>query len=113
MDDSMNGFADRRKSFEAKYHHDEELNFKIHAKCCHLFAIWAVQRMRYDEARAGFYIDEIIVFQIQKSHPKSLIEKVLSDLRKAEIGMSKNRLEKEWQRCWSEAHDYIMEKENL
>lgn len=111
MDESMNGFSERRKAFEAKYHHDDELNFKIHTKCHHLFALWAIQLLGYQDEQANLYIEEIIIIAIQKTHKDSVIEKVMRDLEKAKITISEHHARKEFERCWQEAHHYIMSKE--
>lgn len=115
MEDSMNGFAERRKAFEAKYHHDDELKFKIHAKCCHFFALWVVEVLQFKGKNADLYAEEIIVIQIQQANFENLLEKVLRDFEKAEVKTSRHRLEKKWEKCWDQAHAYIMtkEKDNL
>lgn len=113
MDNSMSGFSDRRKAFEAKYLHDEDLKFKIHTKCNHLFAIWVVSILGYKDEKANLYIEEILIFEIQKTQNKSVIEKVINDLEKAKVIISENRIRKEFERCWEEAYHYIMSKEEM
>lgn len=111
MDESMNGFSERRKAFEAKYHHDEELHFKIHTKSNHLFALWATQLLGYQDEQAKLYIEEILIIEIQKTPKESVIEKVMRDLEKAKITISEYRVRKEFERCWEEAHHTIMSRE--
>lgn len=113
MDESMNGFSERQKAFEAKYHHDEDLNFKINIKRIHLFAIWAADLLGYKDEKATLYIDEVIVIEVQKTHQDDVLHKILRDLEKANLSLSEHQVRKEFERCWEEAHILIMKKEDI
>ena len=41
----MNAFDDREKAFEAKYHLDQEMEFKIKIRRDKLLGLWAAERM--------------------------------------------------------------------
>lgn len=113
MDDSMNGFSQREKSFEVKYLHDEELEFRVLVKRNHLFGLWVATLLEYTDQQTQVYIEEVIVVEIQKKHEDDILHKVLRDLEAAKIEMSEHRLRKELARCWDEARKIIMNKEKL
>ena len=80
-------------------------------KCNHLFALWVTELLGYKDEKMNLYVDEVIVFEIQKQHKDSVVEKVIRDLEKAKISISEHRIKKEYERCWEEAREYIMNKE--
>ncbi len=109
----MNGFNQRKKAFEAKYFHDEELRFRINIKCYHLFGQWAGGLLGYeDEARENYAI-EVIVVEYQKTHDDDVIHKVLRDLEAAKVQISEHRVRKELEKCWKTAHKLIMNGEGI
>jgi hypothetical protein len=42
---AMGGFDEREKAFEAKYHLDEELAFKVNARRAKLLGLWAAEKL--------------------------------------------------------------------
>lgn len=112
MDESMNGFSGRRKAFEEKYYHDEDLHFRIKGKRNHLFAIWAADLLGFKDERAQLYIEEVIIIEVQKTHQDDVFHKILRDLEAANVSISEHRVQKEFERCCEEAHNLIMNKED-
>lgn len=108
MDETMNGLTQREKAFEAKFLHDEELNFRINAKRNHLFGLWAADRLRYKGEKAKRYIAEVILADSQKTHEDDVLHKVLRDLKAAKVQLSEHRVRKALQACWREAREIIM-----
>ena len=111
MDKTMNGFTQREKAFEAKYLHDEELNFRISAKRNHLFGLWAAGLLGYTGGKAEYYIEEVILTDCQKTHEDDVLHKVLKDLKAAKIQISEHRVRKELKKCWKTALKMIMNEE--
>lgn len=110
---SSNGFDQRKKAFEAKYLHDDELNFRVHAKRNRLFGLYAAELLGYKGKKAEQYVDAVILADIQKTQGEGVLRKVLKDLISAEVEISEHRLQKELERCWEMARDIIMsEKES-
>lgn len=107
---SSNGFDQRKKAFEAKYIHDAELTFRIQAKCHHLFGLWAATQLGYESEKKDKYIETIIIFEFQKSHNETVLDKVLRDFQEAQLEVSLHRLHREFERCWEEAKVLIMKE---
>ncbi|HUX79000.1 MAG TPA: DUF1476 domain-containing protein [Alphaproteobacteria bacterium] len=113
MNNTLDGFNQREKAFEAKFLHDEELNFRITAKRNHLFGQWASNLLGYKDEKAERYIVEVIVADCQKTHEDDVLHKVLRDLKAAKVKISEHRARKTLIKCWKEAHKIIMnEKEH-
>lgn len=108
MDDTVNGFTEREKAFEAKYLHDEEIDFRIHAKCNHLFGLWAANLLGYTHEKAHRYIEDMIIGDIQKIHSEDVLHKVLKDLKRAHVRISEHQVRKEFQKCFKKAQEIVM-----
>ena len=109
----MNGFSQRKKAFEAKHLHDEELSFRINVKCYHLFGLWAAGLLGYADEKKARYVAETIVIECQKTHDDDVLHKVLRDLEAAKVQISEHRVRKELEKCWEEARKMLMNGEEL
>ena len=76
----MPSFADREKEFEARFKHDQELQFKVTARRNHLLGMWAAQRMGLEGADAEAYAKKVVAAQFEPGGDKHLVEKVAGDL---------------------------------
>jgi len=76
----MPSFADREKEFEARFKHDQELQFKVTARRNRLLGMWAAQRMGLSGADAEAYAKEVVTAQFEPGGDKNVIEKVAGDL---------------------------------
>ena len=56
----MSTFDDREKSFEKKFAHDEELQFKVSARRNKYIGEWASKILGYDEEKEKNYILSVI-----------------------------------------------------
>ena len=54
----MEKFDERKKSFEKKFAHDEELKFKVAAKRNKYLGQWASQKLGYDAEKEKEYIPD-------------------------------------------------------
>jgi hypothetical protein len=108
VDESMKGFQQREKAFEAKYLHDEELQFRINARTNHLFGQWAANLLGYKDEKAERYIVEVIMTDYQKTHQDDVLHKVLRDLKAGKVQTSEHRVRKAFKKCWEEAREMIM-----
>jgi len=110
---SGDSFKDRETSFETKYFHDEELNFRLQAKRNHLFGLWVVSLLGYTDEKADLYIEEIILVSVQRAHKEDVLSKVLQDLKVAKVDISDHRLRKKLEECEEEARKIMMDDEGV
>lgn len=104
---------DRETSFETKYFHDEELNFRLQAKRNHLFGLWIIGLLGYTDEKADLYIEEIILVSVQRPHKEDVLSKVLRDLEVAKVDISEHRLRKKLEECEEEARKIVMNDEGV
>jgi hypothetical protein len=76
----MPTFDDREKGFEAKYSHDQELNFKITVRRNKLLGLWAAELLGKTGADADAYAKEVIASDFEKPGEDDIVGKVAADL---------------------------------
>ena len=61
----MEKFDERKKSFEKKFAHDEELKFKVASRRNKYLGQWASKKLGYDENKEKEYIQSVIKADFQ------------------------------------------------
>ena len=77
----MPSFDDREKGFEAKYSHDQELNFKITVRRNKLLGLWAADLLGKSGADAEAYAKEVVASDFDKAGEDDIVGKVAADLQ--------------------------------
>ena len=77
----MSTFDERGKSFEKKFAHDEELQFKISARRNKHLAIWASQILRYNSDQEKEYIQSVIKADFEEAGDEDVFRKLKADLK--------------------------------
>jgi hypothetical protein len=104
----MTTFEEREKSFEAKYHHDQELKFRIQNRRNKLLGLWAAEMMGMKADRAAAYARDVVDADFLEPGDQDVHDKVYDDLHKAEVDLSDHRLRKKMVELLSEAERQIM-----
>ena len=81
----MSSFEDRKKSFEKKFVHDEELQFKVNAKRNKYLGEWASKILGYDEDQKKEYIQSVIKADFTEAGDEDVFRKVKDDLKNHNI----------------------------
>jgi hypothetical protein len=76
----MTSFADREKEFEARFKHDQELQFKVTARRNRLLGLWAAQHLGLLGDTAKAYAQEVVEAQLQPGGNKNVVGKLAADL---------------------------------
>ena len=77
----MSTFEDRKKSFEKKFVHDEELKFKVDARKNKYIAQWVSKILGYNEEKEKFYIESVIKADFQEAGDEDVFRKIKEDLK--------------------------------
>ncbi len=72
----MSSFDDRGKSFEKKFVHNEELQFKISARRNKYLGQWASQILGYDQEKETEYIQSVIKADFAEPGDEDVFRKV-------------------------------------
>ncbi|NBC35480.1 DUF1476 family protein [Novosphingobium sp. FSY-8] len=76
----MTTFNDRERAEEAKFAHDEEMEFRIHARRNRLMGAWAAERMSLSPAEAEAYAKSVVQADFEEAGDEDVIRKILGDL---------------------------------
>ena len=77
----MSSFDEREKSFEKKFAHDQELQFKVSARRNKYIGEWASKILGYDEAKEKEYIQSVIKADFAEAGDNDVFRKVKADLK--------------------------------
>ena len=77
----MSTFEDRKKSFEKKFAHDQELKFKVDARQNKYIAQWVSKILGYDQEKEKSYIQSVIKADFQEAGDEDVFRKIKKDLK--------------------------------
>ena len=76
----MSTFDDREKSFEKKFAHDEELQFKVSARRNKYLGQWVSQILKYNLEQEKEYIQAVIKADFAEAGDEDVFRKLKADL---------------------------------
>ena len=76
----MTTFDDREQAFEAKFAHDEELQFKAQARCNKMLGLWAAELQGLTGDAAEAYAKSVIIADFEEAGHEDVVRKVAADL---------------------------------
>ena len=77
----MEKFDERKKSFEKKFAHDEELKFKVASRRNKYLGQWASKILSYDSKKESEYIQSVIKADFQEAGDEDVFRKIKTDLK--------------------------------
>ena len=77
----MEKFDERKKSFEKKCAHDEELKFKVASRRNKYLGQWVSQKLGYDAEKEKEYIQSVIKADFQEAGDEDVFRKIKEDLK--------------------------------
>ena len=81
----MRTFDEREKSFEKKFAHDEELQFKVSARRNKYIGQWASQILGYNADQEKEYIQSVIKADFAEAGDEDVFRKIKQDLKNYNI----------------------------
>jgi|TARA_B100001540_G_scaffold230122_1_gene204295 hypothetical protein len=77
----MSSFDERKKGFEKKFAHDEELQFKINARKNKYLGEWASNILGHNDEKMKEYIQSIIKADFAEAGDDDVFKKLKDDLK--------------------------------
>ena len=77
----MSSFDDRKKTFENKFAHDEELKFKVNARKNKYIGQWASKILGYNDDKEKEYIQSLIKADFEEAGDDDVLRNVKADLK--------------------------------
>ena len=87
----MSTFDERGKSFEKKFAHDEELQFKVSARRNKYLGEWASQILGYNKEKEKEYINAVIKADFAEAGDEDVFRKIKEDLKNNNISEAEIR----------------------
>lgn len=75
----MSSFDDRKSALENKYAHDQEFLFKLEARTCKLFGLWAAEKLGLSGDDASAYAGDVIGANLEEVGYDDVKRKVRAD----------------------------------
>jgi hypothetical protein len=104
----MGNFDDREKSYENKFAHDQELQFKAKARRDRLLAIWVAPLLGLSAEEAARYGKELAMTVHEKGHDDVVVQKILKDFEAKGVPMTEHKLRKQLADLTAEARAQVM-----
>ena len=92
----MNSFEDRKKSFEKKFAHDEELQFKVSARKNKYIGQWVSQILGHNAEKEKEYIQSVIKADFEEAGDQDVFRKIKEDLKNHNISDEEIRKKNGW-----------------
>jgi hypothetical protein len=81
----MTQFDDRERAYEAKFAHDEEMNFRIVARRNRLVGEWAARKMGLSEEETASYAKDVVRADFESAGDDDIVRKIMGDLTSANV----------------------------
>ena len=95
----MNKFEDRKKSFEKKFAHDQELQFKVAARSNKYLAEWISSKLGKNEKEKQNYIEEIIKADMAEAGSEDVFRKVKNDFKSESISIDDSEIREQMEKA--------------
>jgi hypothetical protein len=102
-------FDDREKEFEARYRHDQELQFKVKARRNRLLGLWAAGRMGLTGDAADTYARSVVEAEFEGGD-HHVVDKVCADLNGKGQNCTPAQVEFELKQLGERAKQQIMQE---
>ena len=104
----MTSFDTREKEFEARFKHDQELQFKITARGNLLLGLWGAHQLGLLGDAAQAYAQKIVEAQLQPDGNRNVIDKLAADLGAKDPMLTKARIQFELEHFTEQAKRQLM-----
>lgn len=88
----MTDFKDRERAEEAKFAHDEEMQFRVQARRNRLLGQWAAEKMGLSTVETEAYAKSVVQADFEEVGDEDVIRKLLGDLTSAGVETSEGEL---------------------
>ena len=103
----MTTFDEREKGFEAKYKHDQEIQFKVNARRNRLLGQWAAGKMGMTGAAVDAYARTVVESDFERPGDDDVAEKVTKDLSGKGVNVSAADVRREMDRLLAVAKEQV------
>lgn len=99
----MSTFDKREETFEKKFAHDEQLQFKAQARRDKLLAHWASAKLGKTPEAEAIYVNEVIVADLAQPGDEDVFRKIRQDFDLAGVAMPDGLIRRKMAELMAEA----------
>jgi hypothetical protein len=88
----MSTFDNREESFEKRYVHEQELQFRAEARRNKLFGLWAAEKLGKTGPEADAYAEALVTAEASANADELVLSKVRADFTAAGVDQSDHQL---------------------
>jgi len=104
MADAIN---DRRKGFEEKFRHDQELQFKVSSRRNKLIGLWLGERFGLGGDKLAEYAS-VVIADLDKPGDEDVIGKIMADIKEHNVSISEAEIRSKLAELAVTAKDQVM-----
>lgn len=102
------GFDERKKTFEEKWAHDQDLRFKVDARRAKLVGLWAAGEMGLSGDAALAYAKSVVEADMTEAGEEDVFRKIKGDLGAKGIARSDHLIRTKMAELLEEAKQQVM-----
>jgi len=106
----MTIFDEREKEFEARFKHDQELQFKVTARRNRFLGLWAAQHLGLLGDAAEAYAETVVQAEFEPGGDKNVIDKLAADLGAKDPTLTAARIRFELEHFAEQAKRQLMKQ---
>lgn len=99
----MSTFDQREESFEKRFAHDEELQFRAEARRNKLFGLWAAEKLGKTGAEAQAYADSLVAAEIAADADARVLGQIIKDFAAAGVDQSEHQIRRTMDEMFAKA----------
>jgi hypothetical protein len=103
----MTEFDDRERAEEARFSHDQEVEFKAQARRAKLVGLWAAELLGLSGAAAEDYAKSMVLADLEEAGVEDMVRKLRKDFDGAAVTLSDHQIRAKMQDCLAEARAQI------
>lgn len=107
---SSSSFDKRKKAYESKFAHDEELRFKAAARRNKLLGRWAAEKMGLSGDEAENYAKSIVLADLEEPGEEDVFRKVRQDFDDKGVAQSDHQIRRTMEELTVKAAEEIEEE---
>lgn len=106
----MTTFDEREKGFEAKFKHDQELQFKVTNRRNKLLGLWAADLLGLRGDEAEDYAKEVVASDFEEPGEEDVFNKVSADFAARNVDMSEHMIRRKMEELSVTAREQIRDE---
>ncbi|WP_027487296.1 DUF1476 domain-containing protein [Allorhizobium undicola] len=99
----MKSIAQRARTLEAKFAHDQEVHFKVEAQRNKLMGLWAASLMNRQDADT--YADDLCLYGVEQ--PEGVLNRLKQDLEGAGVRIGEDVIHSQMVTLLRQAHEVL------